>query len=107
MSTVINGPMRLWMTKREWRSQQSVTPAPLPVLRENDTDGRMAVALRSRDFVPNDHGVSTIKRTIPYLDRDDYLRQERWDAHKIPHKTPLIPTASLAPGCAQTTINVP
>ena len=64
----------------------------------NDADGRMAVLLvtgyAQGPFVPNDHRVCSQcdTRTMPYLDRDDYLRQERWDARKIPHKTPLIPT---------------
>ena len=64
----------------------------------NDEDGRMAVLLvtgyAQGPFLPNDHRVCSQydTRTMPYLDRDDYLRQERWDAHKIPHKTPLNPT---------------
>ena len=68
------------------------------VLRETTQDGRMAVLSVIGDaqgpFVPNDHRVCSQcdTRTMPYLDRDDDLRQERWDARKISHKTPLIPT---------------
>ena len=65
--------------KREWRSQQSVTSAPLPVMEENDTDGRMAVlmvtALRSTALVPNDHGVwcQHLRARCATYDREDEM----------------------------------
>ena len=54
----------------------------------------LVTSYAQRPFVLNDHRVCSQcdARTMPYLDRDDFLRQERWDAHIIPHKTPLIPT---------------
>ena len=85
--------------KREWRSQQSVTSAPLPLLRENDTDGRMAVlmvtALRSRALGPNDHGVccQCLRARCPTYDREDEMHYHR--------ETPLIPTLVVLLGeCA-------
>ena len=51
------------------------------MLRENDTDGRMAVllvtALRSRALVPNDHGVwcQHSRARCPTYDREDEMHQ--------------------------------
>ena len=92
--------------------KRSMRPV-LHCVERNDADGRMAVLLvtgyAQGPFVPNDHRVCSQcdTRTMHYLDRDDYQRQERWDARKIPHKTPLIPTLVVLLGeCAYEKLTV-